>query len=350
MTNFPEISRRVRDRYHNLKDDDIMKNIFNSGRYKVRVEMKIPDWIISEEMKHTEHYQMYVKVFGIDVSLTQSQSTESTQGTHRTPSAPRSPNPNMDFGVSSAPKRSTMIRFLSLVEHKSQEEQEARENMELVNKHLASMEIEKMVEGQANAIDDSSIPRNDDQNIPSTRLEPKSDKESPKVEITNNEEVEITNVVIPVNVNEEDEEITDDVYELKRRDKGKIVEESRNTPFPTPIRSPRIHTDLVSSDTKKLQELTVTDTTPTPSSSLLNTKLSTTNRLLSLFKAIPARFKRYKSFFQELQGRYGYLFEHLRAKFLSRKSFDTLADHLQEVMVESLPTMVDNHIKEQVEK
>ncbi|GJT49179.1 hypothetical protein Tco_0975336, partial [Tanacetum coccineum] len=32
------------------------------------------------------------------------------------------------------------------------------------------------------------------------------------------------------------------------------------------------------------------------------------------------------------------------------KSFDTLADHLQEVMVESLPTMVDKHIKEQVEK
>ncbi|GKC53547.1 hypothetical protein Tco_1076292, partial [Tanacetum coccineum] len=37
-------------------------------------------------------------------------------------------------------------------------------------------------------------------------------------------------------------------------------------------------------------------------------------------------------------------------RFLSRKSFDTLADHLQEVMVESLPTMVDTHIKEQVKK
>ncbi|GJW73402.1 hypothetical protein Tco_0132772 [Tanacetum coccineum] len=48
-----------------------------------------------------------------------------------------------------------------------------------------------------------------------------------------------------------------------------------------------IHTDLVSSDTEKLQELT---------------------------------------------GRYGYLFEQPRAKFLSRKSFDTLADHLQECM------------------
>ncbi|GJU70819.1 hypothetical protein Tco_1262224 [Tanacetum coccineum] len=207
---------------------------------------------------------------------------------------------------------------------------------------LASVEIEKMVEESENVIDDSPIPRNDDQNIPDTRLEPRSDKESP--------EVEITNVVIPVNVNKEEEEITDEVYELKRREKGKIVEESRSTPSPTPIRSPKIHTDLVSLDTKKLQELTETDTTPTSSPSSLNTKLSTTNRLLSLLKAKPARFKRYKSFFQELQGRYGYLFEHLKAKFLSKKLFDTLADHLQEVMVESLPTMVDKHIKEKVEK
>ncbi|GKC01788.1 hypothetical protein Tco_0987924 [Tanacetum coccineum] len=134
------------------------------------------------------------------------------------------------------------------------------------------------------------------------------------------------------------------IYTIKR------VKESRSTPSPTPIRSPRIHTDLVSSDTEKLQELTLTDTTPTPSSSSLNTKLSTTNRLLSLFKAKPAHFKRYKSFFHELQGHYGYLFEHLKVKFLSRKSFDALADHLQEVMVESLPTMVDKHIKEQVKK
>ncbi|GKB07107.1 hypothetical protein Tco_0835340, partial [Tanacetum coccineum] len=110
------------------------------------------------------------------------------------------------------------------------------------------------------------------------------------------------------------------------------------------------HTNLVSSDTKKLQELTKTHTQTTSSSRSQHTKLSRSNRLLSLFKAKPARFKRYKNFFQELQGRYTYLFEHLKERFLSRKSFDTLADHLQEVMVESLPTMVDTHIKEQVKK
>ncbi|GKB05016.1 hypothetical protein Tco_0833211 [Tanacetum coccineum] len=262
MTNFPEISRRARDIYHNLKDDDIMKNIFNSGRYKDRVGIKIPDWMISDEIKHTQHYRM--------------------RSTRLTPPAL----------VPTVDKADEMILQdilqVSLAKHKSQEEQEARENVELVNKHLASVEIEKMVEELENVIDDSPIPRNVDQNIPGTRLEPKSDKESP--------EVEITNVVIPLNVNEEEEEITDEVYELKRREKGKIVEESRSTPSPTPIRSPRIHTELVSSNTEKLQELTETDTAPTPSSSSLNTN-----------------------------------------KVLVKEVIDTLADHLYEVMVESLP-------------
>ncbi|GJT49426.1 hypothetical protein Tco_0975583 [Tanacetum coccineum] len=289
MTIFPEISRRARDMYHNLQDDDIMKNIFNSGRHKDKDGMQIPDWMITEEMKHTEHYKMYAEVFGLDVPLTRSQPTESTQGTHKIPSAPRSPTPKTDTAELSAPKQSTMICFhlperrstcltppapvltvekademilqdtlqVSLAEHKSQEEHEARENVELVNKHLASEEIEKMVEGSENVIDDSLPPRNDDPQIPGTRLEPKSDKDSPKVESTNDEKVEINNVVILVNVNEEEDEITDDVYELKRREKGKIIEKSRSTPFPTPIRSPRSHTNIVSSDTEKLQELMI---------------------------------------------------------------------------------------------
>ncbi|GKA42683.1 hypothetical protein Tco_0735343 [Tanacetum coccineum] len=194
MTSFPEISRRARDMYHNLQDDDIMKNIFNSGRHKDKVGMQIPDWMITEEMKHTEHYRMYAEVFGLDVPLTQSQPTKSTQGTHRTLSAPRSPTPKKDTAELSAPKRSTVIHFrlperrstrltppapvptvdkademilqdtlqVSLAEHKSREEQEARENVELVNKHLASEEIEKMMEGSENVIDDSLPPRNDE--------------------------------------------------------------------------------------------------------------------------------------------------------------------------------------------
>nr|GFC90301.1 hypothetical protein [Tanacetum cinerariifolium] len=111
---------------------------------------------------------------------------------------------------------------ISLAECKSRKEQEAKE--ELVNEHLVSMEIGKMVKGHKNVIDDSSISRNDEHNIVGTRLEPISDKEGLKVEFTD--------VVIHMNVNEEEEEITDEVYEFKRREKGNIVEESKNTPFP----------------------------------------------------------------------------------------------------------------------
>ncbi|GJU30273.1 hypothetical protein Tco_1173862 [Tanacetum coccineum] len=178
MTNFPEISRRARDTYHNLKDDDIMKNIFNLGRHKDKAE-----------------------VFRIDVPLTQSQPTESTQGMNRTPIAPRSPNPKVDARESSAPKRSTVIHF--------------------------------------------RIPQRR-----STRLTP-----------------------------------------------------------PAPVPTVDKADEIILEDTLQNDDQTIPET----------------RTIL-------------------------YLFETLRAKFLSRKSFDTLADHLQEVMVESLPTMVDKHIKEQVEK
>ncbi|GJX41151.1 retrovirus-related pol polyprotein from transposon TNT 1-94 [Tanacetum coccineum] len=177
MTIFPDISRRALDMYHNLQDDDIMKNIFNSGRHKNKVGMKIPDWMITDEMKQTEHYRMYTEVFGIDVPLTQSQLTESTHRTHRTTSTPRrSTRLTPPAPVPTVDKADEMILQdtlqVSLAEHKSHEERDARENVALVDEHLASEEIEKMVEEQENIVDDSSIPRNDESNIPGTRIEP----------------------------------------------------------------------------------------------------------------------------------------------------------------------------------
>ncbi|GJY08225.1 hypothetical protein Tco_0375279 [Tanacetum coccineum] len=67
-----------------------------------------------------------------------------------------------------------------------------------------------------------TIPRNDESNIPGPWIEPQSDKERPEVEIAKEKEVELTNVVIPVNVNNEDEEITDEVYESVEMEHGNI--------------------------------------------------------------------------------------------------------------------------------
>ncbi|GKB54573.1 hypothetical protein Tco_0905326 [Tanacetum coccineum] len=143
---------------------------------------------LKQKLSSWEHYRMYAEVFGLDVPLTQSQPTESTQGTYRTPSTPRkSTRLTPPALVPTVDKADEMILQdtlqVSLAEHKIQEEQEAKENVELVNKYLASEEIEKMVKGSENVIDDSLHLRNDEQNIPGIRLEPRSDKESPEVEI-----------------------------------------------------------------------------------------------------------------------------------------------------------------------
>nr|GEY08266.1 hypothetical protein [Tanacetum cinerariifolium] len=75
------------------------------------------------------------------------------------------------------------------------------------------------------------------QEVPSTRLDPGSYKESLEVEKT---------IVVSqhVKVIEEEGESAEDDYALRRREKGKNVEESRHTPSPTIIRSPRIHSTL----------------------------------------------------------------------------------------------------------
>ncbi|GJY39512.1 hypothetical protein Tco_0425876 [Tanacetum coccineum] len=134
--------------------------------------------------------------------------------------------------------------------------------------------------------------------------------------------VEIIVVVQPVNIIEEEDESAENDYVLRRSVKGKHVEKSRNTPSRTPIRSPRIHSTLISSDTEKLQELTVTDLKPSSSTPLLSSPRPSSfiKPLYSLQPKI-GRFKRYKSFFDQLKGRY-------------------------EVMQESLPSMVDSRVKD----
>ncbi|GJU73402.1 integrase, catalytic region, zinc finger, CCHC-type containing protein [Tanacetum coccineum] len=281
MTAYPEISRRVHDRYHNLEHDEMVKRIFNSGKNKARVGMKIPSWMLTDEMKLTENYQMYAKDFGVDVPTTQSQPIRSTQGTHRTTSAPRFRIP---------PRRSTRLTpptripttdevedmiiqdtiQLSIAEKKSRNDFKAEQNVENVKEHLAAEEIEKMVEGTKNVEEDESY------------------KKSP--------EVEITIVVQPVNVIEEVEESAEYDYELRRRVKGKHIEESMNTPSPTPLRSPSNYSTLIYSDTDKLQELTFTD--PKPSSS--TPSLSSLKQSYSL-QPKTGHFKRYKSFFKQLK-------------------------------------------------
>ncbi|GJS78541.1 retrovirus-related pol polyprotein from transposon TNT 1-94 [Tanacetum coccineum] len=284
--------------------------VLRIGKYKDKVGMKILDWMITDKIKLTEHYRMYAEVFGL-LCLS-----------HNRLSLPKERIGHLAPLGHLTLKWMLEIQVLKNDHH--HEEQEAKENVELVKEHLVAEEIEKTVEEPENVVDDSSNPRNDENDIPGTRIEPRSDKESPKVKINDSEkadnvEEEITNVVIPVNVDDEEEEITDEVYELKRREKGKIVKEYRSTPFPTPIRSPRIHDTLVYSNTEKLQELTAIST-PSPLLSSSSTKVS-----LATFSRLSEQRSLSKL--------------NLVAMFMEKKSFNTHIDHLQDVMVKSLPIM-----------
>ncbi|GKC44500.1 hypothetical protein Tco_1062222, partial [Tanacetum coccineum] len=49
-------------------------------------------------------------------------------------------------------------------------------------------------------------------------------------------------------------------------------------------------------------------------------------------------------------GRYGYLFAHLKKRFILRTSSDQLADNLHDVMMETLPLLVKEKVTEQVKK
>ncbi|GJV22091.1 retrovirus-related pol polyprotein from transposon TNT 1-94 [Tanacetum coccineum] len=290
MAAFPEISRRFHDKYHNLEHDEMVKSILNSGKNKAGVGMKFPSWMITDEMKLTENYQMYAAVFGVDVPTTQSQPIESIQGTHRTTSALRSPNPDVDEGELSAQRKSTVIRLripprrstrltpptpiltaieveemivqhtiqLSIAEQKIRDDLEAKQNEEKVKEHLIAEEIEKLMEGTGNVgedeVDNSNL---NSQNDPGTRLDPESYKERTEVEKT---------VVVsqPMKIIEEEDKSTENDYKLKRREKSEGI----------------------------------------------------------------------------------YLFGHLKTRFLARQKFNVLAQHLQEVMEESLPKMVDDRVKE----
>ncbi|GJZ71131.1 hypothetical protein Tco_0634982 [Tanacetum coccineum] len=150
--------------------------------------------MINDEMKLTENYRMYAKVFRVDVPTNQSQSIESTQGTHKTTSAPKSPNPDVDEGESRAQRKSTIIRLCIPL----------RRSTRLTSPTPISTTPIPSVAERGGL-------RNDG------RLDPGSYKESPKVEKTV--------VVQPVNVIEEEEESAEDDYELRRKVKGKNVEE-----------------------------------------------------------------------------------------------------------------------------
>nr|GEU88895.1 hypothetical protein [Tanacetum cinerariifolium] len=88
-----------------------------------------------------------------------------------------------------------------------------------------------------------------DQKEPDTRIEPKSDKQSPEAKKSVD--------VLIIHDDKEKEGSTGDEFELKRRETKKGIEDTMDTLPPTPIRSLRTHIAPLSTNKETLQELMV---------------------------------------------------------------------------------------------
>ncbi|GJQ93718.1 hypothetical protein Tco_0004857 [Tanacetum coccineum] len=230
-----------------VENDEVVKLIFNNGKKK-GLGMRILEWMLTKEMKETKHYKMYAKEFGLDVPMTHSQPIESTQGMHRTPSAPRP---------------------LTLKNNKDFEDQQA---VKKVEEHLIDMDIEKIMEGDE-----------------------KSDANKFVDDIMNKIEEESVEAALI-------------------RKKGKGIVEIKDTPLTTPIRSPRTHTDSLSSYKEELKELTTSKTTSSSS------------------KPKTDRSKHIQGAIARMSKRYGYIFRHMKKSFMPRKDMDAIGKIVEETL------------------
>ncbi|GJR56993.1 hypothetical protein Tco_1499155 [Tanacetum coccineum] len=176
----------------------------------------------------------------VDVPTTQSQPIKSTQGTYRTLSAPRTPNPTTTQGESSA--EPTVIWFRILRQPDLETPIPTAVVID-IDTHLVEEEIENLVEGGNNVDVNKFLDEiiNDQEDL-DTRLEPASHKES----------LEVKNSVDVLIIHDDDEEEEESARDALIRRKGKGIEEIRDTPPPTPIRSPRTHIAPLSSDKETL--------------------------------------------------------------------------------------------------
>nr|GEW22241.1 hypothetical protein [Tanacetum cinerariifolium] len=148
LTIHPDIPKRLNEPNHLVAHDNVGHSIFASGNSKGQ-GMGIPDYLPTIEFMQTEAYKIYVADFKLVVPMTQPQPVASSQGTHRTHSAPR--QPDREALIPTARQidldNMTEAQQLSYTLAKSAKEAGAQDNVKLVEKHLLDEDVNTIVEG-----------------------------------------------------------------------------------------------------------------------------------------------------------------------------------------------------------
>ncbi|GJU18552.1 hypothetical protein Tco_1146518 [Tanacetum coccineum] len=394
MKKFPNIPKRLEEDYHSIKDDVPLVSVYTTGNVLVQ-GMLIPDALLTVEIRETGDFKEYETVFmKVSVPMNQPQSVVSTRGTNRnTPRAPRTPTVSASpqetkkrkqtAGESSS-RRITIKRkkqstpsipppgddqerdaiaeatLLSLTLHKTALLAEAQENIAKVQEKLDEEEIDKLVDGDdddessASAFADSVL--NDDGDDTGSKLEPGSHKEHPEHvsdddEQKNDEaiekEKEVVEIVKETNVDDTSAKKHNEVVMEKEvvdmSGSQEIRKEQKQTPTPSPIRSPR--NDL-SSDKTISEELadTVTPTTATSSKTP-----STTTRQK---KSFTAKTRRLPGSIAGMCRRRGLIRSHIKTKFITREFFvekiKEVIQHCDKIVPELTVTKTNEMLKKEM--
>ncbi|GKB95609.1 hypothetical protein Tco_0981746 [Tanacetum coccineum] len=236
MKKFNSIPLRLEEDYHFIKGDILLVSVYTTENVTVQ-GMLIPNDFITDDIRYTEEYKEYMKVFVRKKRKQVSRETSSPRKSLKVTIKQKKPSTTPLLHPRDDRERDEMAEatLLSLTLHKTTLATEAKENIAKVQEKLDEEEIEKMVEGEddeelyASEFTDSML--NDDFDI---RIEPGSHKEHPK------------NVV-----DDDDETGKEKKYDMKNDEKAnddenkdetssmEIRKEKMQTRIPSPTRSPR---------------------------------------------------------------------------------------------------------------
>ncbi|GJT54811.1 retrovirus-related pol polyprotein from transposon TNT 1-94, partial [Tanacetum coccineum] len=291
MKKFPNIPTRIDEDYHSIKDDFPLVSVYATGNVLVR-GMLIPDVFLTKESRNTNDFKKYEtvgrrgsRVLENPVHLGNHTKSHLIKN-HKAPLSIPPPGDDIEKDVVAE------ATILSITLHKTVLASEAQENIAKVQEKLEEEEIENMFEGsddeESYASVFSDFVLNDDVNDFVTRIEPRSHKGHPK-HITNddaetskakeNEEVEKEKEDGEIEKEKNDAteiEITNKVVKEKdvadKLSSQEIRKEQKQTPIPSPNRSPR---NVIFSDKIVSEELT---TSVSPTNASTSKTPSTTKR------------------------------------------------------------------------
>ncbi|GJV55794.1 hypothetical protein Tco_1456799 [Tanacetum coccineum] len=285
MKKFPNISKRIDEDYHSIKDDIPLVSVYTTGNVSVR-GMLIPDAFLTAEIRETNDFKEYEMVFmKVDVPMNQSQPVVSTQGTHRiTPSAHKSPT------VSASPPVSKKRKQIA------GESSSPRKSLKIT-------------------ITQKQIVEKDDDDS-EDRIEPGSHKDNPEV------------------VDDDD----DKERETKDDEMGslEIRNEETQTTIPTPLSSPR---KILSSDKKTSQELTDIVSNPT----------TTTSKHSQVKKRISSKYSHIPGALRRMCRRQGYMIQDMERKCVTTAKFWETHNKIDDILHEVVPQIAENVTNDLIE-